>query len=273
MNSYPDIFWHCFVKLVGVQKYAIRNDMTFDQLKTEVLTPWKNSSTFTVSGKIISKDTKIEEIKITQTDEPQSVFEDRHNSRNRENGICDLATDRKMLPIWNGRDLTNELLFAEKKANFFDDDMTLIERVCKRISYAARILSNRQRKGKNSFEIKDEYDVQDLLHAVLRANLKYSVQEDPLPKVAGTKSSRADISIEELGILIEIKFVRSPDDQKVIFNAFSQDLVLYSAWPHLRKLLYVIYNANDLSDPEALEKLSGPKKISGKEFAVNVILV
>ena len=111
------------------------------------------------------------------------------------------------------------------------------------------------------------------MHAILRTYLKYSVQEDPLPKVAGTKSGRADISIEDIGILIEIKFVRSPSDQKSIFNDFSQDLVLYASWAPIRSLIYLIYNADDLRDPEALERLSGPKKINGKEFDVKVILV
>ena len=41
---------------------------------------------------------------------------------------------------------------------------------------------------------------------------------------------------------------------------------------HLRTLLYVIYNADDLRDPEALEKLSGPKQINGMEFDVKIIL-
>lgn len=120
--------------------------------------------------------------------------------------------------------------------------------------------------------IEDEYDVQDLLHAVLRAYLKYSVQEDPLQKVAGTRSGRADISIEDLGVLIEIKYAYGPDDQKRIFDDFSQDLVLYAAWQPLETLLFVIYNSSDLRDPESLEKLSGIKEIDGKRFNTVVIL-
>jgi len=72
----------------------------------------------------------------------------------------------------------------------------------------------------------------------LRAYLKYSVQEDPLPKIGAAKSSRADISIEELGILIEAKYVHGPDDQKRIFEEYSQDLVLYAAWPYLKTLIF-----------------------------------
>ena len=48
-----------------------------------------------------------------------------------------------------------------------------------------------------------------------------------------------------------------PDDQRRIFEDFSQDLVLYARWPHLQTLIVVVYNSADLRDPEALEKLSG----------------
>lgn len=270
--EHPDKYWHCYVKLQGNNKYAVQNDMTFDELQTRILTPWHQSAPFTVSGKIVNKDSQIEEINVTQTDEPQRVWADRHDARQDAINVCDLATDRRMLPIWHGQDLTFDLLFAGKKEPCPSADVALIEQICKRMPYAARILLNRQRKGKISYTIEDEYDVQDLLHALLRAYLKYSVQEDPLPKVSGTRASRADISIEELGILIEIKYVRSPDDQKTIFDDFSRDVLLYTSWPHLKTLLYVIYNSGDLRDPEALEKLSGPRATNGKEFDVKIVL-
>jgi hypothetical protein len=106
----------------------------------------------------------------------------------------------------------------------------------------------------------------------LRAFIKYSVQEDPLPKVAGSKSSRADISIEALGVLVEIKYVHRPDDQKRIFEEYSQDLVLYAGWPHLKTLVFLIYNSADLRDAEAFEKLSGPQQVNERRFQVRVVL-
>jgi hypothetical protein len=152
-------------------------------------------------------------------------------------------------------------------------DVAIVERLCRRLPQAVRILANRQRKGKAQYEISDEYDVQDLLHALLRAYLKYSVQEDPIPKAAGTRFGRADISIQDLGVLIEVKYVRGPDDQRKIFDQFSQDLVLYAQWPYLRMLLLLIYNSADLRDAEALEKLSGAQQVNDRRFEVKVVLV
>jgi len=272
MGELPARFWHCYVKLENNKKYAVDNDLTLDELRARIVSPWHLSAPFTVSGKIISRESKLEEIKVTRTDEPQSVWAERHNAQQRSRGICDLATDRSMLPILHGQDYTHELLFAGRMERPPAADVDLVAQVCKRVAAAGRILSERQRKQKPPFVIEDEYDVQDLLHAVLRAYLKYSVQEDPLPKTAGTKSGRADISIEELGALIEIKFVRSPGDQRRLVEEFSQDLVLYASWEKLETLLFVIYNSAQLRDPEALEKLGGPKMINESKFDVRVIL-
>jgi REase_DpnII-MboI len=143
--------------------------------------------------------------------------------------------------------------------------------LCKRLRFAAKQLT-RRRAGKPDFNIGDEYDVQDLLHAIIRCYLKYSVQEDPISTVAGTKSSRADIAIEELGVLIDLKFVRSPNDQKQLLSDFAEDLVLYSKWPHLKTFVFCVYNSDDLKDPEALHQLSGRKDMSGKVFHAEIVL-
>lgn len=191
--------------------------------------------------------------------------------------------NEEKLPRWSNYDEFTALkaVFLSAKDDFENgclpsikilSDVDLVEQICKRIAKSAGILSTRKRKNKKPYLIEDEYDVQDLLQAILRAYLKYSVQEDPLSKVAGTSSSRADISIEELGILIELKYVRSPDDGKKILEDFSNDLVLYSAWKPLETLFFVIYNSSYLQDPDALEKLSGIHVIKDKRFNNLVIL-
>lgn len=144
-------------------------------------------------------------------------------------------------------------------------DNDLVRYLCSRISRAARVLKHRSH-GKPPFEVADEYDVQDLLHSLLRGYVKHAVKENPLPKVAGGPSSRADICIEDLGILIEVKYVRSPSDQKAIMKQLSEDMVFYTAWEHLRFLIFLVYNADDLSDPESLDALSGEQRIKERSF-------
>jgi len=272
LSNPPERYWHCSVKLVGVKGPAVVNDLSFAELERTIVSPWNAGRTFTVSGTLVRADGNISEIKITYTPEPKKFYAERHNQRMRASGISDLATNRRLLPLSQGTDMTYELLFAGTSDPAPTPDAAMVEQVCLRLPQAARILALRSRKGKTPYEIIDEYDVQDLLHALLRAYLKYSVQEDPLPKVAGAKSGRADISIEELGILVEVKFVHGPEDQKRLFEEYSQDLVLYAQWPHLKTLIYFIYNSGDLRDPEAFEKLSAEHEIGGKRFDVKVVL-
>jgi hypothetical protein len=150
-------------------------------------------------------------------------------------------------------------------------DLALILCVCERLRDAARQLRDRAR-GKADFKIEDEYDVQDLLFAVLRAYLKQAIQEDPISKIANCKSSRADISIEAMGVLIEIKFVRSPRDQSTLVQQYAEDLLLYSKWKPLRHLIYLLYNSDGLADPDAMAELSGKQEINGQSFQTHIVL-
>jgi hypothetical protein len=269
----PETYWHCSVSMDGKKGSAVVNDLRFEDLKRMIVDPWHAGRAFSVSGVIIRSSQAVAQIKITWTKEPKSSFENRHNASMRNSGVADMATDRRLLPIWKGEDCTYDLLFSGYGGSpKIEPDALLIEQICQRLPHAARILSRRSRQGRVGYEIADEYDVQDLLHGILRAFIKYSVQEDPLPKAAGAKSSRADISIEDLGILIEIKYVHRPDDQKRIFEEYSQDLVLYAKWPHLKTLVFLIYNSGDLRDAEAFEKLSGSQQVGERKFEVRVVL-
>lgn len=272
LSNPPVRYWHCSVVISGEDDYSVVNDLTFEELNHTVVIPWLSGRPFVISGTIIRTTEQVSEIRIAHTELPKKRYAELHDADMRASGIADMATDRRLLPLSQGTDVTFELLFSGQGTSPPEPDQALVEQLCRRLPQVARILAVRSRKGKNPYEIADEYDVQDLLHAILRGYLKYSVQEDPLPKVAGAKSSRADISIEELGMLIELKFVHGPEDQKRLFGEYSQDLLLYAQWKPLRHLIYLIYNSADLRDSEAFEKLSSDQEISGKRFSVKVIL-
>ena len=274
LSNPPEKYWHCAVKVGGKSPYAIMNDLSFSQLKKNIIDPWLSGRQFFVSGTLVKKE-KVSEIRIAYTPYTTEKYVEEYVQRNIQSGVLG-SDDPHLIPFGAGTDLTNELLSSE---TFFapapDSEITetaLVLQLCQRIQYSARILSNRPRKGKTPFLIEDEYDVQDLLQAVLKAYMKYPVQEDPLPKVVAAKSSRADISIEDLGILIEVKYVREPGDQRRIFEEYSEDLELYSKWPHLKTIIFLIYNASPLLDPEAFERLSGPQERNGKRFDVRIVL-
>jgi hypothetical protein len=75
-----------------------------------------------------------------------------------------------------------------------------------------------------------------------------------------------------LGTVVELKYVHTPDDQRRIVDEYANDLLLYTKWPHLKHFIYLVYNAQDLRDPEALEKMAGPQTISGVTFTAHIVL-
>jgi hypothetical protein len=269
----PDNYWHCAASGTKHGNEGIVNDLSAEELLKQIVEPWHSGRPFNIGGIIFKERGVVDTIKITYTQQPQDHYATLHDNQTRASGIVDMRTDRRYLPIWSGEDQTHRLLFEDIGALVPEADENLIIRLCSRVGYVAGILSSPRRGGKTPYVVSDEYDVQDLTHALLRGYLKYSVQEDPIGKLAGTKSSRADVSIEELGIIVEIKFVRSPDDQKNIVQQFSEDLMLYAQWKPLKSLLYLVYNSRDLRDPEALLKLDGKKDINGKVFNTKMLLV
>ncbi len=251
--------------------------MTFEELYNQIIAPWHQQHRFTISGLVVDRE-QIEEIRIAHTPHPMRHYAEKILDRATEWASAGvffpgaiLGNYDKSAPFGSGKDYTNELLFQNLKVSSPSADTQLILTLCQRIPYTARILATRSRKGKVAYTIKDEYDVQDLLHGLIRAYVKYSIQEEPLGKIAGT-SSRADIAIEDIGILVEVKYVRSPNDQARIFKDLSSDQELYVKWEPLKVLICLIYNSGDLRDPESMEKLSGARKIRGKEFEMYVVL-
>lgn len=112
MSDYKNQYWHCYVKKTNSkEKYKIVNDLTFAELQKQIIDPWIEERAFTVSGMIIRNSTEVDEIKITQTDHPQSFYAITHNEKMRQRGITDLATNRHILPLDAGIDFTFELLF------------------------------------------------------------------------------------------------------------------------------------------------------------------
>ncbi len=143
---------------------------------------------------------------------------------------------------------------------------------CRQLPDVARALANRSRSDRPPFLIKDEYDVQDVLQAALRSAITGSVREEPIGKLAGTRASRADITIAELGIVIEVKYARRPSDQKRIVEEFSQDLLHYAQWPPLKTIVLLIYNSTELADPSSLLTLVSSNRILGVKFGIEVVL-
>ena len=78
-----------------------------------------------------------------------------------------------------------------------------LERLFARFHHFAKQLQKRQRRRDGIFVV-DEYDVQDLLHALLKIDFLDVRAEDPAPRFAGA-ASRLDFVLKSEQIVIEAK--------------------------------------------------------------------
>ena len=115
----------------------------------------------------------------------------------------------------------------------------------------ARQLKKRH-NNRNSFEIEDEYDVQDLLHAILKLHFEDIRKEEYTPSYAGS-STRVDFLLKNENIVIEVKNTRDDLKDKELGKQLILDKEHYSVHPDCDTLVCFIYDPDELlSNPNGL---------------------
>lgn len=141
-------------------------------------------------------------------------------------------------------------------------------------SNAIKRITNDRYNSRPGLNIDDEYDVQDILFALLKGFFDDLEREDPVTKLAG-KSSRIDLNIRSQGIMIEVKMIKDKDkDHKKFVDELKLDIINYSAWEELKDLILFIYDPyNKTTDKNHFKELEGIKENNGIRFMVHSVLV
>ena len=107
--------------------------------------------------------------------------------------------------------------------------------------------------GRATLEINDEYDVQDLLHALLHVFFDDVRPEEWTPSYAGT-SARADFLLKKERIIVEAKMTRANLKQKQVVEQLTIDRAHYAEHPGCDLLLCFVYDPKRwLDNPTAIE--------------------
>lgn len=105
-----------------------------------------------------------------------------------------------------------------------------------------------------TIEITDEYDVQDLLHALLKLHFKDVRAEEYTPSYAGS-STRMDFLLKEEKIVIEVKKTRERLADKEVGQQLILDAAHYASHPGCKELICFVYDPeNRVKNPRGLEK-------------------
>ncbi len=124
--------------------------------------------------------------------------------------------------------------------------------LCRRFHLFVERLQVRQR-NRLSYTVVDEYDVQDLLHAILKLHFDDVRPEEWTPSYAGN-SSRIDFLLPRERTIIEAKMTRPNLGQKEVANELIIDVARYAKMPHVDNLVCFVYDpSRRCTNPSALE--------------------
>lgn len=120
-----------------------------------------------------------------------------------------------------------------------DDPLPSLTTIYDRFHAAARVLSSRQRE--RPFSIEDEYDVQDLLHALLVVQFDVVCPEEPTPKV-GANYSKVDFLLPDYRIGIETKMMRPSLTLAKLSDDLKRDLIDFGSDSRIDTVHIFIYD-------------------------------
>lgn len=133
-----------------------------------------------------------------------------------------------------------------------DDPVARVVELCRRFPLLVERLQRRQR-NRPPVEVRDEYDVQDLLHAVLKLQFEDVRPEEWTPSYAGN-ASRVDFFLPPERMIVEAKMTRAHLGQREVADQLTIDRVRYESMPNVDHLICLIYDPDRrCSNPSALE--------------------
>ncbi len=142
----------------------------------------------------------------------------------------------------------NGLDSSEFTSNFF------IENIFLKFHQVVKQLRKRHNNAE-TLDVQNEYDVQDLLHSLLRIHFDDIVPEDYTPSYAGV-NSRIDFILPQEKIAIETKMTRKGLDRKRLISELNDDIAFYQKHPNCNVLYILVY------DPE--ERIENPRGIESE---------
>ena len=145
-----------------------------------------------------------------------------------------------------------------------------IERVLKISSSFHTVATQLRRRygSRDTLKIEDEYDVQDLLHALLKIDFEDVRPEEYSPSKGGA-SSRMDFLLKPQKVVIEAKMASAILTDKKIGEQLIVDIERYRAHPNCERLVCLVYDpGHHIRNPAGLER-----DLSRKEDSIEVHVV
>ena len=157
--------------------------------------------------------------------------------------------------FWEGVLTKNKIIQKALSQPRVISSTNIVRKICSQFHIVAKQLGNYRHENRNTITITDEYDVQDLLHALLKIFFDDIRPEEYTPSYAGG-SSRIDFLIKSEKIAIETKKTRKGLKRKEIADQLIIDIDRYkAAHPDCEILFCFVYDPENLiQNPIGFEK-------------------
>jgi len=128
----------------------------------------------------------------------------------------------------------------------------LVRTICERFPVVANTLTHRH-DNRATLAITDEYDVQDLLEALLKLHFTDVRPEEWTPSYAGN-ASRMDFLLKPEQIVVESKMTRRGLGQRDLVSQLAVDILRYQSHQDCKTLICFVFDpTGQCTNPQALE--------------------
>jgi hypothetical protein len=155
---------------------------------------------------------------------------------------------------------------VESEKGFNSRPMVLVEELLKKFHAVVKQMRRRY-NNRSTLDVHDEYDVQDLLHSLLKIFFQDIRTEEWTPSYAGS-SARMDFLLKEEKIVIETKMTRKSLNDKDLVDQLLVDINRYQSHPDCETLICFIY------DPEGriVNRQSIMSDVSNKKMNLKIMV-
>ncbi|MGE5357047.1 MAG: hypothetical protein ACM3PT_12500 [Deltaproteobacteria bacterium] len=132
------------------------------------------------------------------------------------------------------------------------DDVFLLETIMDKFHLVVKQIRQRY-DNRETLDVNDEYDVQDLLHSLLKIYYDDIRTEEWNPSYAGG-SSRSDFLLKNEKIVIEVKKTRKNLQAKQLGEQLIIDIAKYKTHPDCKLLFCFVYDPEGyINNPAGIE--------------------
>lgn len=146
------------------------------------------------------------------------------------------------------------------------DPLERLKKICMKFHIVARQLRARH-DNRTTLDVSDEYDVQDLFHALLKIDFDDVRKEEWTPSYAGS-SSRMDFLLKNEKLVLETKKTRNGLGPKEVGDQLLIDIERYRQHSDCKTLFCFVYDPEGkITNPDGIER-----DLSKQTNGMNVIV-